>query len=246
MKRFAFVVLWASLAFSQTTSHRHQQPPAGRDSASACGQHCGTERWSLKTLSDSDADSFTSEEPKEMTVSELITQRAPSKLPATSRVPFEKTLVKVHALLIGWKVESGATGDQDFHMVIADPDDTGKQMIVEVPSPDCQLACSSQFLDDFKANRDQVPGKLGDPAENFQSLDRPWLVTITGPAFFDFNHGQIGLAPNCLEIHPVVNIAFESQTDTPVEANPAKSIAHRCGVPAGSGGGGRNRRKKKV
>jgi hypothetical protein len=136
----------------------------------------------------------------------------------------------VRALLIGWKAESGDKGDQDFH--IADPDDTSKQMIVEIPSPECQIVCSSAFLDKFKENRDAVQENLGSPTANFQELDKPWLVEIIGPAFFDFNHGQTRLAPNCLEIHPVINISFESQTDTPVHSNQGKALAHRCGTPA--------------
>lgn len=156
---------------------------------------------------------------------------APAKLPPTSRVPFEKTLVKVRALLIGWKVESGPGKDLDHHIVIADPQDKTKQMIVEVPSPACQGVCSSTFLAHFKQNRDLVANTLGQPLPNFQPLAKPWLVEITGPAFFDFDHGQIGLAPNCIEIHPVITIQFLSQTTSPVRANAATDLPHTCGTP---------------
>jgi hypothetical protein len=27
---------------------------------------------------------------------------------------------------------------------------------------------------------------------------------VTGVAFFDFNHGQTGVAPNAIELHPVL------------------------------------------
>ena len=126
------------------TTQSHHSKKSGKSgskgggSSTTCGQHCGTERWTVKTLTDAGASAIQSMTPKDMKVADLITQKAPSKLPATSRVPFEKNLVKVHALLIGWKVEGEPGGDQDFHIVIADPDDTSKQMIVEVPSPDCQ------------------------------------------------------------------------------------------------------------
>lgn len=217
---------------------------SGTKGGASCGQHCGTERWTLKTLSDADAAAIQSMTPKDMKVSDLITQKAPSKLPATRRVPFEKNLVHVHALLIGWKIESGPTGDQDFHIVIADPDDNSKQMIIEVPSPDCQKACSSIFLDKFKQNRAAVPAKLGQPMPSFQTLDNAWEVDVTGSPLFDFNHGQTGLAPNCIEIHPVVDITFGNQSGKKINANSASSIAHHCGTPA-SGAGGATKGKGK-
>jgi hypothetical protein len=31
---------------------------------------------------------------------------------------------------------------------------------------------------------------------------------LTGIGFFDFNHGQLGVAPNAIELHPVINIVF--------------------------------------
>jgi hypothetical protein len=27
---------------------------------------------------------------------------------------------------------------------------------------------------------------------------------VTGVAFFDFNHGQTGVAPNAIELHPIL------------------------------------------
>jgi hypothetical protein len=29
-------------------------------------------------------------------------------------------------------------------------------------------------------------------------------ATVTGVGFFDFNHGQTGVAPNAIELHPVL------------------------------------------
>jgi hypothetical protein len=30
------------------------------------------------------------------------------------------------------------------------------------------------------------------------------MATITGVGFFDFDHGQTGVAPNAIELHPVL------------------------------------------
>ena len=32
-------------------------------------------------------------------------------------------------------------------------------------------------------------------------------ATITGVGFFDFKHGQTGVAPNAIELHPVVGFS---------------------------------------
>ncbi len=37
---------------------------------------------------------------------------------------------------------------------------------------------------------------------------RPALRQITGIGFFDFLHGQAGVAPNGIEIHPILDIQF--------------------------------------
>jgi hypothetical protein len=29
-------------------------------------------------------------------------------------------------------------------------------------------------------------------------------ATVTGVAFFDFKHGQTGVAPNAIELHPIL------------------------------------------
>src|SRR5207253_1729403 len=51
----------------------------------ACGTYCGTERWSVKTLSDADRDKvdFTA---KEATVGWLVSQEHPAQSPADQRI----------------------------------------------------------------------------------------------------------------------------------------------------------------
>jgi hypothetical protein len=34
-------------------------------------------------------------------------------------------------------------------------------------------------------------------------------VTVTGVAFFDIQHDQEGRAPNAIELHPILAIAFQ-------------------------------------
>jgi hypothetical protein len=187
--------------------------------APTCGIRCGGERWTIKSLSDPDASRLRTSKPTVTTVADLINKPAPTQLPSNARVGLEATQVRVRALLVGWKNESSMFGDQDYHIVIADPDDTTKQMIIEMPSPECQGVCSSLFVNDFKRNREQMEYILGQPKSTFHEMDQQWLVEITGSPFFDYNHGQIGLAPNCIEIHPVTNVTFLHLSSTHAHVN---------------------------
>jgi hypothetical protein len=46
----------------------------------------------------------------------------------------------------------------------------------------------------------------------FQTVSIP--VRVTGVGFFDFEHGQTGVAPNAIELHPVLDISFRGNTTT--------------------------------
>jgi len=52
-----------------------------------------------------------------------------------------------------------------------------------------------------------VRQKLVDLLNSPHSKARP-LVRITGVGFFDYIHGQHGVAPNGIELHPVLGVAF--------------------------------------
>jgi hypothetical protein len=204
---------------------------------SSCGTRCGVERWTLKTLTDSEASIFQNATATDSAVPKLVSESAPAKL-TNVRAPLEKQLFHLKALLIGWKEELGSTGgasipDHDFHIVIADPTDTKTQMIIEVPDPACQGVCSSRFLDKIKAARSAVSSQLGQPSTsaNVKELTKPWLVEVTGPALFDFDHGQDGLAKNCIEIHPVLEIKFlQEQSGGSVHVHTKNDgLPHNCG-----------------
>lgn len=210
--------------------------------AGTCGVKCGQERWAIKTLTDSDAPSVGNAAPQNSTVTALIGKTAPAKLTDT-RVPLEKQRFHLTVLIIGWKIEeatsaenfgknasgSAAVPDHDFHIVIADPKNTKNQMIMEVPDPQCEAVCSSKFLSQISQVRNEVSSRLGTPTDTVQPLVTPWLVDVTGPAFFDFAHGQDGLAKNCIEIHPVMEITFVKQQGSEITPHKASDLQHTCG-----------------
>lgn len=210
--------------------------------AGTCGMKCGQERWAIKTLTDNNAETVGNAASQDTTVTELIGETAPTKL-TESRAPLEMKRFHLTALIIGWKIEAATSAenfgkkasastsfpDHDFHIVIADPSTTNNQMIIEVPDPQCEAVCSSKFLAQISQVRKEVAARLGTPTDTVQPLSKPWLVDITGPAFFDFPHGQDGLAKNCIEIHPVMEITFVKQQGSEVTPHKAKDLRHICG-----------------
>ncbi len=163
------------------------------------GQHCGTERWAVKTLSDPDAYEVNLT-PVARTVHDLRGVPAPRDLPTGARVAAtELTTYVVTARVAEFKLEA----DRDIHVVIADPQ-TGERMIAEFPDADrCVGAVSSAEADQMRAARAALIAQFGEPpATHYQRIDSP--ATLTGVGFFDIVHGQRGAAPNGIELHPVI------------------------------------------
>ncbi len=197
------LVLFLAAAFLLFRYLNHPAPPP----AFTCGVHCGTERWRIKTAFDSDASriDFTA---RRSTVAELTSLRAPATLEEEERSDAERHVYSVEAVLLGWKVEEAAKGDHDFHLVLADPNDLGRTMIAEVPSGECQGACSSLQAQKFVAVRQALTAHLAAPEVHFRRLTPAWLVRVEGIGFFDVFHGQIGVAENCMELHPLLSVEF--------------------------------------
>jgi len=172
--------------------------------AKTCGVQCGSERWIVKALADGDAGKVDLT-PQTATVADMLKLVRPpsSQLPIDGRFePVELKTFKVVATLAGFKLED----DHDFHLVIADPANSKSTFIAEIPDPGCSRVCQSKQVAQIKAARDKFVAKLGQPGA-FKTVKVP--VTITGVAFFDFRHGQTGVAPNAIELHPVVDIEFQ-------------------------------------
>jgi len=148
-----------------------------------------------------------------ISVHDLVAMSAPTTAPSSDEQRFsgpEKQKYSVTATLFGYKIESGATGDQDFHIVIQDPQ-TKETMIVEIPDPNCSGACNSTQSTAIVKARQEFLGAFPEnpPSAKFAVVDDPKPeVTVTGVGLFDFYHGQTGVATNCLELHPVLDIKF--------------------------------------
>lgn len=162
-------------------------------------QSCGKERWSVKTGSDPGASQVGLATPQPDTISDLIQFPPPDPLPGNTRfAPAENTVYVVNATLTDFRLES----DSDYHLVIMD--DQGGQMIAEIPSPSC-VDASSPFLPQISSARSQFDAQF-QVTTNFQTANLP--VQVTGVGFFDKFHNQHGVAPNVIELHPVLDIQF--------------------------------------
>lgn len=158
---------------------------------------CGTEAWAEKTLSDPGAVEV-DYVPRSSSVHALRGLRPPGRL--GTRMPgAEMHAYRIHVRLVLQKLES----DSDVHLVVADPA-TGQTMIAELPSPRCVGAAPGPAAK-MRSARAALAAYCGAPTTRFTRLRG--TATLTGIAFFDFEHGQRGHAPNLVELHPVLALS---------------------------------------
>src|ERR1700730_2401269 len=168
---------------------------------------CGVERWSVKTGTDADAGLINLQSPTPTTIAALISLPAPANLPSNNRIqPTEITVFQLQATLTEYKLEA----DSDYHLILSDG--SGHSMISEMASPSC-VGSSSRLLSGIQNARSEFDARYT-PTSSFQAANVP--VTITGVGFFDFLHGQTGVAPHGVELHAVLDIEFSTGgTPTP-------------------------------
>ena len=159
------------------------------------GGGCGTERWSIKVGTDSQAASV-SLVPQPNTIAALVA--LPPAGGGTQReAPTEQTVWELKNVTL---TELKSESDSDYHLVISDGTHT---MIAEIPSPSC--AMNSAWACFISRSRSEI-----DAMYNVSSSPQYPAATVTlrGVGFFDFKHSQNGVAPNAIELHPVLQICF--------------------------------------
>lgn len=160
---------------------------------------CGRERWNVKTLTDPAA-AQVDLTPIPSTIEALRALPMPGPiLFGTPRLSQERHSYAVAAQLLWDKLEA----DGDFHVVIAGQ--SGATMIAEIPDPGC--AAGSAIGTTLARVRGEFVAKFGAPSpERFERVRGTARVRITGVLFFDVLHGQRGVAPNGVELHPVLGL----------------------------------------
>jgi hypothetical protein len=177
---------------------------------------CGVERWGVKTLTDRAARriNFT---PKQTTVRALRRLPAPATVFGRSRIRgVETTTYRIRATLVQMKLEE----DSDIHLVIADPRNLQETMIIEFPDPACARRASLQARTKMRKARVALINACGSASSSsFQQLRG--AATISGVGFFDLRHGQTGVAPNGIELHPVLSFTRSTcERSSPVPPPP--------------------------
>jgi hypothetical protein len=187
---------------------------------------CGKERWPVKTGTDSDAGSVDLSSATPTTIADLTSLAKPSTLPQSSRIPpTELTQWTIDATLVEFVQE----GDQDYHLVISD--DAGNTMVVEIPDPNC-VGTGSPFASGIANARSEFDNQFT-VSTSFQPAGI--RVRVKGVAMFDMKHaGPLhGVAPNQIELHPVLDIVFNPSTvngDFTLNASPSAVTVQQGGT----------------
>jgi hypothetical protein len=216
----------------QSNIHQYLVAKAANADTTALVTPATHDRWSVKTAADTDAQAMTGQAPVTATIAELIALPIPAFLPPDGRSDGpEKTMYQLTATL----QEFGREADGDYHMVMAD--DQGNTMIAEIPNPgdvttpshfatqiaNARTAFDSNFSisEDISAPTDPAAAAAlaSAGATGFRNVGV--AVTLTGLGYFDFKHGQRGVAPNAIELHPVISIVFNGAPATGGGAAPA-------------------------
>jgi len=186
---------------------------------------CGVERWSIKTGTDSGASAINLSTYVSTTIYNMLQSAHPATLPANSRIaPRETTQYRLSGTLTKYARE----GDSDYHLVIQDG--SGRTMIVEIPAPNC-VGAGSPFGPGVANARRQFDARFT-ATTTFKTTST--AVTVRGVGFWDFLHGQTGVAPNGIEIHSVLDITFGASAALAqsVQSLPARDPADDIHYPA--------------
>lgn len=170
----------------------------GRTMARLAVTTCGTERWPVKTLTDDDRHRVDLHA-KRVSVNYLRHRTTPAVKPQSARASaVERTTYRVHARLREYVREA----DGDYHLVLSDA--AGRTIVAEIPARTCvgRISPVKAGIIDARARFDR---RL-DATTSFKTTNL--RVVVTGVGFFDFFHGQTGMAPNDLELHPVTGLRF--------------------------------------
>jgi hypothetical protein len=192
---------WAGIAPAKSTAPQSHQVG------------CGIERWSVKTLADPSGRRL-SLQPRAATVRALRRKQAPAYLSLRRVHGIEQTTYRVRASLVEMKLED----DSDIHLVIADPRSGGQTMIAEFPAATCMASATPKARTKMRQARSALVAACGAPSGSFERLSG--TARITAVAFFDQIHGQTGVAPNGIELHPVVGFSGETCHGSPAPPPP--------------------------
>jgi len=178
---------------------------AGEQRAAAYGPPaCSGYRWDVKTGQDPQANQVDLTTVTPTTVGFLTSLPAHLNQPDDQRIaPTELTQYQITGTIVDYQLQH----DNDYHVVIQDKS-SSNVMITEIPDPAC-MPPSSPFA------------VMANNARNVFSTNQATAigstVTIKGVGFFDDNTLTSSVAPNKIELHPVLDINFNPGTPPPTD-----------------------------
>lgn len=92
--------------------------------------------------------------------------------------------------------------DGDYHLVLMDLSDTSKTMIGEIPDPSCPSVAKSKHVKKFSSTRKYFEDNVRLKGRKVKY----GIYKIRGVAFYDQPHKQLGVAPNAIELHPIIKM----------------------------------------
>ena len=158
---------------------------------------CGSERWNVKTLADSEAGTinFT---PVSSTVHRQLAFPKPDYHEDNPRDATEKKVYKINCILVKYMLEK----DSDWHLVVKDLT-TAEQMVVEIPDLDC-IDQSNPHFSKIAVSRNRLKDKVGPVKKTPRVPPAGTRLQIIGVGFFDKKNHPAGFKGR--EIHPVLEL----------------------------------------
>jgi hypothetical protein len=174
------------------------EQPAGAFGPSSCSGY----RWNVKTGQDPQASQVNLGSVTPTTVGFLTSLPAQPSLPDDSRLPpTELTQYEITGTIVDFALQH----DNDYHVVIQD-NSSNNVMIAEIPDPAC-VPSSSPFASMIANARTELAANAATAIGA--------TVAIRGVGFFDSNTLTSSVAPNKVELHPVLDINFNPGSPPP-------------------------------
>jgi hypothetical protein len=166
--------------------------------------------WPFKVGGDPQARGI-SLDPVPTTIDELRAIPHVDRPPDGTRIP--PVELTTYVLRDVWLRSFQRSPDGDVHMVIAD--EHGHTMIIEAAPPTC-TPDESPWRALIATTRERVDAEMPE----LSGWPKTY-VSLTGVGYIDFLHGQPGVAPNAIELHPVLTICFGKGCALPAPRTPA-------------------------
>ncbi len=198
------VIVSAGLPLGAVLTAGASTAAAGRGADLRPAASCGSWRWPVKTGADKDRHAVRTAVVR-TTIRYLRARTAPSSFPSYyQNHRFRGAERHIYQLdgtrLTAFKLED----DGDIHLILKN--NLGKSMIAEIPRPGC-VRSSSLWRAAIATARASFMRRYT-VTTSWHHVSR--RITIRGLGFFDEVHGQDGVAPNGIELHPVISVRFGS------------------------------------